>query len=139
MEVAMGRLRLLIPSLALTFLALALISCGSSSKKLGSISITPAVADAKDFPNGQVKYTAAGTYSDGSQVKPLPVMWSAGPPWVATSWDVKVDGNGIATCGTSPAGTYPVWAGAPTSVSTSVTMMNQSTPMVTATAQLTCP
>jgi len=135
----MRRLRPLFPSLALTSLGLALISCGTSSAKLKSISITPAIADAKDFSNGQVQYTAAGTYSDGSQVKPLMVLWSAGPPWVVTSWDVQVNGNGIASCGASPAGTYPIWAGAPISQSTTVPMMNQSTPMVTATAQLTCP
>jgi|SRR5215467_7510864 len=134
----MERLRLLFPSLALAFLALALISCGSSSKKLQSISITPATADAKDFTNGQVQYTAAGTYSDGSQVKPLTVLWSPGPPWVAPR-PILVNDNGLASCGTAPAGTYPVWAGAPNDLSTPVSRMNQSTPMATATAQLTCP
>jgi hypothetical protein len=134
----MGRLRLLFPLLALTSLALALISCGSSNTKLQSISIAPATADAKDYTNGQVQYTAAGTYDDGTQVKPLTVLWSPGPPWVAPR-PIQVNGNGIASCGTSPAGTYPVWAGAPISQGTQVSMMNQSTPMVTATAQLTCP
>lgn len=134
----MGRLRLLLPLLILGCLALALISCGSTNK-LQSISITPATADAKGFPNGKVQYTAAGTYTDGTQVKPLTVLWSPGPPWIMTPWAIQVNGDGVASCGTSPAGTYPVWAGAPTNASTSVSSMNQSTPMVTATAQLICP
>lgn len=134
----MKRLRLLTPFFAVTCVALALISCGSS-KKLQSIAITPATADAKDYPNGQVQYTAAGTYTDGSRVKPLTVLWSPGPPWLMMPWSVQVNANGVASCGTSPAGTYPVWAGAPTNMSTSVSSMNQTTPMVSATAQLLCP
>jgi len=134
----MGKLRLFCSSLFLASIAITLLSCGNSNK-LQSISISPASADAKDYPNGQVQFTAVGTYANGSQVKPLTVLWSPGAPWLALPAAVQLDSNGVASCGNVPAGTYPVWAGAPIDPHTPVSGMNQSTPLVNGTAHLTCP
>jgi len=125
--------------LAPLLLAILLISCGSNSNKLQSISVTPANADAKDYANGQVQFTASGMYSNGKQVKPLSVLWSAGPPWLMEPWAIEVNSDGTASCVSAPAGTYSVWAGAPTNADTPLSGMNQSTPQVSGTALLTCP
>lgn len=131
-------MRIFLSSLVLLSIALALVSCGNSNK-LQSMSLTPATADAKDYANGQVQFTATGTYTNGSQVKPLAVLWSPGPPWTISVWAIQLDSTGVASCGIAPAGTYPVWAGAPIDPHTPVSRLNQATPMVSATAHLTCP
>jgi len=128
----------LLSSLFLAGIAIALVSCGTNNK-LQSISVTPATANAKDYAVGRVQFTAAGTYTNGSQVKPLTVLWSPGPPAVVQPAMVVVDNNGVASCGSVPPGTYPVWAGAPADPHIAVSSMNQSTPTVSGEAQLTCP
>jgi hypothetical protein len=135
-EVPMRQLWLCI---VLTVLATALISCGNSSNKLESISISPATAAAKNYANGEVQFTASGMYSNGQEVKPLAVLWSNGPPWLMQPWAIQIDRNGVASCVSAPAGTYEVWAGAPINPDIPLSGMNQSTPQVNSTAALTCP
>jgi hypothetical protein len=57
----------LFASLILISLAAGLISCASSDPNIGrvltSVSVTPLTADAQNFPNGQVVFTASGIYS----------------------------------------------------------------------------
>jgi hypothetical protein len=51
--------------LALVAVAAATLSCGSgsnASRQLQSITLIPASADAQDYPNGQVQFTATGYY-----------------------------------------------------------------------------
>ena len=135
----MRKLLPVVPILLLAAYAIALLSCGSSSNKLQSVTITPATADARNYPNGQVQFTATGTSSNGRQVKPLTALWSPGPPWTIQPFVIVVDNNGLASCGSVPAGTYQIWAGAPSDPNTPVSSMKQGTPSVSGTAQLTCP
>lgn len=114
------------------------LGCGSS-RKLKSIIINPATADAQQYPGGQVQFTASGTYTDGSKVNPLPVKWSGGQPWTQMPWIIQLDSNGLASCGNAQSGVYNVFATAPLDPSSPVSQMNMSTPQLTATAQLTCP
>jgi len=64
----------------LSLLLLATLSCGSD-RQLQSISIQPPTADAKNFPNGQVQFTATGIFSGSSVPVPLTskdVTWCYG-------------------------------------------------------------
>ena len=54
-----------------TLSLLAMLGCGNS--KLTSVNLSPAAADAQNFPGGQVQFTATGTYSNSSKVVPLTV------------------------------------------------------------------
>lgn len=133
------------PKLYLSFIALLLmvaaasvLGCGSS-RRLKSITITPASADAQNFPGGQVQFTASGTYSDGSKVNPLSVVWSGGQPWSKMPWIIQLNSDGLASCGNAQSGTYSVFATAPLDVNVPLSQMNMSTPQLSTTAQLTCP
>ena len=61
----MTGLRSLIVGYCLVLFLLATLSCGSSHQ-LQSVSITPSTADAQQFPNGQVQFTAKGTFNGSS-------------------------------------------------------------------------
>ncbi|HKW16838.1 MAG TPA: hypothetical protein VJO35_04960 [Terriglobales bacterium] len=83
------------------------LGCGMSTPRmLQSVTVSPATADAKDFPSGQVQFTATGIFNKPpTRVTPLPACsmssgieacitaWSAFPPTVAT-----IDQNGLAQC-----------------------------------------
>jgi hypothetical protein len=83
------------------------LGCGMSTpRRLQSVTVSPASADAKDFPNGRVQFTATGIFNKPpTRVTPLPTCsmssgtdacltaWSAFPPTVAT-----IDQNGLAQC-----------------------------------------
>ena len=62
-------------ALLLMFLAAGLTSCGSSNQNIGrvltSIAVTPQSADAQSSPNGQVVFTATGTFSLPPYTGPL--------------------------------------------------------------------
>lgn len=46
--------------------------CGNNSPRpLQSVSVNPATADARTFPNGQVQFTAAGIYSAPPSPSPI--------------------------------------------------------------------
>lgn len=131
-------------SLGLTLCALVLISCGSnyanSNRFLISIAVTPATADAQNFPNGQVVFTATGTFSQ----QPSPALV---PPTAPYSGQFFVDttltnhviaaivasGSGTATvqCVSGMSGTVEVGAIASANNGTSTT--------VSGVAQITCP
>jgi hypothetical protein len=92
------------------FLALPLVvltaGCGNSAPRvLQSVTASPATADAKNFPNGQVHFVPTGTYNKPpTTVTPLPVTaWSANPNTIAT-----VDQNGIAACSPGQIGTVKI-------------------------------
>jgi hypothetical protein len=120
----------------LLFAAAVLLACGSNH--LESITVTPATADAQDFPNGQVQFTATGVYSNGNRVDPIPALWSQGNPWALTPIAIVIDSTGLASCG-SVAGTFPVTATAPRDRSIAVSDMTMNTKQVSGTAMLTCP
>lgn len=83
------------------------LGCGMSTPRmLQSVAVSPATADASDFPNGQVQFTATGIFNKApTRVTPLPTCsmssatgacitaWSTFPPTAAT-----IDQNGLARC-----------------------------------------
>src|SRR5439155_8163106 len=85
---------------AVAMLVIIGLGCGSH---LNSVSLSPAVADAQNFPNGQVQFSATGTY--GSSSKPVPVTnltWCVGAPNGSCYGNIAsvaaVTGNGVAQC-----------------------------------------
>ncbi len=119
------------------------ISCGSSGHLLQSLTINPATADAKNYPNGQVKFTAMGSYGGSSQAFAVNALWWNFTPWTTLPQAAiplpgyTLSSNGLAACvGT---GTFTVWATAPRDQTLLLSQMTQSTSQLTATAQLTCP
>jgi hypothetical protein len=125
--------------LAIGLSFLAMVGCGNN--RLTSVNLSPAVADAQNFPGGQVQFAATGTYSNSSKVIPLTnVTWCIGSTTgmcngnIATS--ASVSGNGLAQCFPGGTGTVTVIAGSGGP---------QSNPdaghqlAVFGTAQLTCP
>lgn len=121
---------------------LALLGCGSS-RQLQSITVSPATADAKNFPNGQVPFTATGMYSKPPSPSPLTsndVQWCVGSSSGACAGNIipgaTVDSNGVAQCGSVFTGTAYVLAGTEGSV------MNPDSGQqfkIFGSAQITCP
>lgn len=125
------------------------LSCGSN-RRLQSVAIQPASADAKNFPNGQVHFTATGVYSDSSALVVLTskdVTWCYGGATAqATSSQgicagniaqfAGVDQNGPATCSPTFQGSVYILAGTPARSANP----DGGTPLtVYGAAQLTCP
>jgi len=126
----------------LLMLAFLSLSCGSS-RQLNSISVNPATADAQKFPNGQVQFTATGTFNMApTTVTPLSVTWcpqatcGVGTP---VNVGVSIDGNGLAQCVSSFSGTVTIVAEAPRNPGAMITPMSGMNGMVSGTAQITCP
>src|SRR6266496_5576027 len=114
------------------------LGCGSH---LSSISLSPAVADAQNFPNGQVQFTATGTSSDSS--KPAPVTnltWCVGTTNGDCNGNIasvaSVSSSGVAQCLPGASGSATVLAGSgghPTNPDGGFPLS------VFGSAQLTCP
>ena len=124
----------------LGFTLFGMLGCGNSG--LTSVSLSPAVADAQNFPGGQVQFSAMGTYGGSSKVVPLAnVTWCVGSATGACNGNIaapaSVDANGLAQCHNLAVGTVTIIAGTG----------GQPAPMpdggqqlkVYGTAQLTCP
>ncbi len=141
----MAKLRFTLFSLALVLAASLALSCGATSSQnqdpLQSITLSPATADAQDYPNGQVHFIATGYYTDPSHtVTPLSAMWGSCYHDASTS-EVSVTAGGVAQCAPGAVGTYTVWADDPP-------LFNVACLAITAcgggcfiagTAQLSCP
>jgi hypothetical protein len=133
----------LILSYAKLFLvAFFLLACGGSSRQLQSLSISPATADAQNFPNGQVQFTAMGTFNGSSQASAISALWWTTAPWTypPTPAIISLSGTGLAQCfPLAPAGTYTIYAVAPVDPSVTVSQMTMTTRQLVTTAQVTCP
>ena len=128
-------------------IAAGMMACGSNSG-LRTLTISPSTADAQDFANGQVQFTANGTYAGSSQTAPVNVMWWNSEPWKALPSSAPtpppgffISTDGLAACSTSGplSGTFTVWATAPVDPMVPASQMTAKTKQLTATAQLTCP
>ena len=114
------------------------VGCGSH---LNSVSLSPTVADAQNFPNGQVQFTATGTYGDSS--KPVPatnLIWCVGTSDGNCNGNIasvaSVSSSGVAKClpGATGAATILAGSGTPAGVP------DIGFPLrVFGSAQLTCP
>jgi hypothetical protein len=87
--------------LLLVTVATITLACGSSPQ-LKSVSVSPASANASDYPNGQVQFTAVGYYAGSSSPVSVSPEWTACPPINA----VTVSKTGVAQCEPGAAGTY---------------------------------
>ncbi len=117
--------------------------CGSS-RKLQSVALTPAAADAQAFPNGQVPFTAKGIFSKPPSPTPLTskdVAWCVGSSSGACAGNINagatVDQNGMAKCSPTFVGTATILAGTPSSKT--VLPDGGAQLKVFGSAQLTCP
>jgi hypothetical protein len=110
-------MKLWAPLLALSLLV-ASTGCGKSSPRmLQSVTASPTIADAQNFPNGQVQFTPTGVFNKApTRVTPLPACsttksadtcitaWSTSPPdTIAT-----VDQTGVAHCLPGQSGTVTI-------------------------------
>ncbi|MFZ0309974.1 MAG: hypothetical protein WAL89_17500 [Candidatus Sulfotelmatobacter sp.] len=143
----MSRHRFTICIAFLGFAAWIALACGSS-RKLQSITVSAASADAQDYPSGEVPFVATGHYNAAPMsVTPLPAGWGAastnqviGPP----TDSVSVNANGVAQCNAGASGTYSVaaWVNVPYSgppIFCPASLYGDSCSSVVGTAQLTCP
>ena len=88
--------------------SLVALSCGAQNQnQLQSMSVSPTAADAKDYPNEQVPFTATGYYTNSRPVTPQPATWVACQSGAAVT-DVTVSATGVAQCGTGASGTYAI-------------------------------
>jgi hypothetical protein len=142
---------------ALNFLLLVAIGgCGSSSmmnssnaRQLQSLTVTPASADAQNFANGQVQFSAMGMFNMApTTMMSVPVRWSIGNPFAAQPMPMSmsvgmvpaasIDGNGLAQCN-GFTGIATIQATAPADPSMPLSQMSSMTKTVAGMAQLTCP
>jgi len=125
------------------------LACGSSSQHLlQSVSVTPATADAQNFPNGLVTFTATGVFNHApSPVTPLQASWgvcvvTAGSEQPSNA--VTISNTGVAQCAAGASGTYKIWASSSNAVPGTATCQamgpcGTGCGRVTGNAQLTCP
>jgi len=130
-------------ALLLMFLSAGLTCCGSSNQTIGrvltSIAVTPQSADAQSSPNGQVVFTATGTFSLPPYTGPLTFV----APYAGQFVVNNPTGTTIATEVSSGTGTVTVQCAAGASgtvaVTASASANNGSTLVVSGSGQLTCP
>jgi len=86
------------------------LACGSPmTRSVQSITISPATADAQNYPDGEVQFKATAFYTTPpSPVTPISATWGACYQNAPTT-DVSVSTNGIAHCASGAVGTYTVW------------------------------
>jgi len=130
-------------TLLLVALALQALGCGSSNSNriLESMTITPADADAQNFANGQVQFTATGTFSKAPSRQQVTFQ----PPYTG-GWSLMttnsasiatINQNGMAQCVPGgAAGTVTVQAMASANAATGTGATGVAR---TATTTLTCP
>jgi hypothetical protein len=117
-----------------------LLSCGNSLRELVAMDLSPNVADAQNYPNGQVQFTATGTYNLYPLSGPVqPALWSIYKPQ-NTQNVATITQSGLAQCGNA-VGTFSVQAYAVSNPSASQTPQNllTSKQAVLGLASLTCP
>jgi hypothetical protein len=124
--------------------ALAASSCGGGQSRLQSMSLSPAVADAKDYPGGKVQFTATGYYINPTHtVTPQSANWIACQSNLPTH-AISVTNVGTAQCATGANGSYSIKAWNPLGPGM-YSCPNQTNQTacggcnIEATAQLTCP
>jgi hypothetical protein len=96
------------------FSLLGMLGCGNS--RLTAVSLSPAVANAQNFPGEQVQFSATGTFGGSSKPVPLTnVTWCIGTPTGMCNGNIaapaSVDAKGLAHCNNIAAGTVTVIAG----------------------------
>jgi hypothetical protein len=135
------RKRLYALSLFTLFMVSALaLSCGTGSQgpgQLQTITLSPATADAGNYPGGMVPFVATGDYMHPTRkVTPQPATWGVCHQGAPTS-DISVTKAGVAQCMSGASGAYTVFAYQMTNCTALLACGGGCT--VVGTAQLTCP
>ncbi|HEY6770357.1 MAG TPA: hypothetical protein VI386_36905 [Candidatus Sulfotelmatobacter sp.] len=123
-------------------IVLVFMGCGGGSHQLQGVQITPAIADARNSPNGQVNFTATGTFNRPPSPVTLTsadVVWCVGSGTGTCAGNIvagaTVDQNGVAQCQAGFNGTVTILAG-----QGKVTMPDTGEQLkIFASARLTCP
>jgi hypothetical protein len=126
--------------LGMFLVSLAVLSCGTNqggAGQLQSIMLSPAMADAQDYPGGQVPFVATGVYvNPAHKVTPQPALWGVCQKGLPTN-DASVTSAGVAQCASGAAGAYAVFAFQSTNCNVLTACGGGCT--VVGTAQLNCP
>jgi hypothetical protein len=137
----MEKLRLTLFLFTLAITASFALSCGETSisgaiRQPQSITLSPATADAQDYPEEQVQFTATGHYNAAPYtVTPQPITaWAACQDGPTT--DVSITAKGVAQCANGATGSYLITASSPGTCTCLAPCPSSDT---IGTAQLTCP
>lgn len=138
-----SRLRVLaLPMATVGIIGFGIMGCGRG-RHLQSVTLSPASADAQDFANGQVSFTATGVFSKpplSLQLTNKDVTWCAGSDGGACVGQINpgvaVDENGVAQCVPGFTGTATILAGTPSQAAKPDRAMQLK---IFGAAQLTCP
>ena len=130
-------------ALVLVFaLALLALGCGAT-RQLQAVSLSPTSADAQDSANGQVQFTATGSFNKPPSPAPLTnndVRWCVGDSSGTCPGNISagatVDQHGVAQCVPGFSGTATILAGKGTPA---MSPDGPSQLSVFGTAQLACP
>ncbi|HXM09460.1 MAG TPA: hypothetical protein VN946_05890 [Terriglobales bacterium] len=141
----MEKLRFTFSFVAMIAAASLAMSCGASQEQsqLRSITLSPATADAQNYPDGQVPFAATGHYVNPSQtITPQTANWVACQQNAPTT-QVSVTTSGVAQCTKGATGTYSITAwdtvNTPGTVNCPAMTACGGGCTAAATAQLTCP
>jgi hypothetical protein len=136
----MQKLQFALFLLGLFLVSLLALSCGTNQGgpgQLQAITLSPAMADAQDYPNGQVTFVATGVYTNPARkVTPQPALWGVCQKNLPTN-DASVNNAGVAQCASGAIGAYSVFAYHSTNCNVITACGGGCT--VVGTAQLTCP
>jgi len=112
---------------------------GGNGHLLVVVSVHPNSADAIQFPDGQVPFTAQGTFTSPASVSSLSnVVWTVDHPAFSLLPDLghaSIDHNGLATCAPGFVGIVQVFATAPADPNLAMSAQNA----IVGTAHLVCP
>ena len=118
------------------------VACGSTPRQIQSVTVSPASADAQNYPDGKVQFVATGQYNTAPMtVTPVQAYWG---PSSGLNRAVSIDENGVAQCAAGASGTYSVgaWVDLPVTVPIPCAVGLYGEPIcytVLGTAKLTCP
>jgi hypothetical protein len=99
-------------------LIIVITGCGSHTRQLVAINISPVAADAQSFANGQVQFIATGSYTQDpitAQLTPQDITWCVGDAsghcagFIQTG--ATVNASGLAQCTSGFAGIVTILAG----------------------------
>jgi hypothetical protein len=154
-KVPMSRHALLTLIVSLQLVAYLTLGCGSpAAHQVQSISLSPASADAQNYPDGKVPFIASGSYNTAPMtITPLQANWAATSEQLVNgtltfgpvSSAVSIDHAGVAQCTPSASGTYAVVAWDIQNPSLTISCESKTDfgepgcNAVQGTAQLTCP
>lgn len=122
---------------------MSMVGCGAhmqsmnSNRVLLSMSVSPASADAQNFSNGQVMFTATGAFSQPPSPAPVTLMAPYSGSWeVSNNNMAMINQNGMAQCLPGASGPVTVFVQASTNAATGTGATSTS---VSASATLICP